>query len=242
VVAGTSTQPATVESQVVAMLPRPEVRVDGQGSGGTAALETELASFLAAHESGDCVLAVPSIVKEDEATIDGFSMAPTDVFRIGRAFQRESGVPVKTNISRVTEGQCSALAFSRALPQYPNYPLKLTLDAPTIRSGAILSGKVAGLRKPNLYLVVVDDEGKAKLINSFPGMTKTTIPFDAPMTLTSGPVASVQLLVAIASDVPLTTIATRDGIPAEDFFKGVADEIINRNRSIHYGITSFIVR
>ena len=242
VVAGTSTTPAPVQAQevVVAMLPRPEVGPAEQGD--TATTAAQLASFLDTHETGGCVLAVPSVAQDGEATIDGFSVEDAEVDRIGQAFQRQSGLAIRTHTRHVTAGQCSALAFSRALPQYPNYPLSLRLEAPSIESGAVLSGEVSGLRKPYLYLVVIDDEGKAKLINTFEGMTRTSVAFSAPMTLTAGPVASVQLLVAVASDDPLTTIATRDGVSAQQFFDGVASEIVNQNRSIHYGITSFTVQ
>ena len=91
-------------------------------------------------------------------------------------------------------------------------------------------------------IVVIDDEGKAKLVEEYRAVTRTSVSFSAPMTLTAGPVQSVQLLVAVASDVPLETIATRDGILAETFFNGLAGEIRNRSRRIHYGITSFLVR
>ncbi len=62
------------------------------------------------------------------------------------------------------------------------------------------------------------------------------------MTLTSAPVSSVQLLVAIASDGPLRTVPVRPGMPAEEYFSRLTTEIIAGNRSIAFGITSFVVR
>ena len=91
----------------------------------------------------------------------------------------------------------------------PNFPLQLTLNQPEIASGADLSGVVSGLRKDTLYLMIVDDEGKAKLVSSSAVGDVRSLSFSAPMTLTGRPGSAVQLLIAIASDGPLRNLPTK---------------------------------
>jgi hypothetical protein len=219
-----------------AMLARP----NEAGGGGQHALR--IGDFLAARGDGPpCMLAVPTSMGSREASIDAFSAAPGPVDALKADYERASGVSLAATTKLVAEPQCVALVFARNLAQYPNFPLKLTLNDTTIRSGDDLTGVVSGLRKSNLYLFIVDDEGKAQLLKSYDGMRASVATFSAPMTLTAGPVSSVQLLIAIATDGPLRTVPPRPGIPADEFFSRLMTEIIGSNRSILYGITSFFV-
>jgi hypothetical protein len=197
--------------------------------------------FLAGHDD-DCLLALPAGIGPTQATVDAYAARPETVERLGADYQRLSGRPLTATLRPVSRDQCSALSFARSLAQYPDFPLRLTLSETTIDSGQALSGVISGLRKDTLYLIIVDDEGKAQLVSSYLGQRVTLTNFRAPMTLTSGPVSSVQLLVAIASDGPLRTLPERPGLPAEDYFERLAREIVADQRSIAFGITSFVVR
>ena len=155
---------------------------------------------------------------------------------------RVAGLDLKTEVRRVSKNQCGALSFARSLAQYPNFPLKMTLNSSEIASGEDLSGVVSGLRKDTLYLIVVDDEGKAELASTSTIGDVRSVEFSAPMTLTSNPGSAVQLLVAIASDGPLRNLPQKPGMPASEYFSKLTFEIIGDSRSIAYGITSFVVK
>ncbi len=188
------------------------------------------------------MLALPTGMGSTQATIEAFAAVPEVVDRLGAEYERLSGMRLTADTRPVSRQQCSALAFARSLAQYPNFPLRVSLAEPSIRSGRALSGVISGLRKNTLYLMIVDDEGKAELVTSYPNQRASVMNFSAPMTLTSGPVSSVQLLVAIASDGPLRTVPNKPGMPAEEYFSRLATEIIMDDRSIAYGITSFVVQ
>ncbi len=98
------------------------------------------------------------------------------------------------------------------------------------------------MRRNTLYLLVVDDEGKARLVQTLQGVTKLKVPFSEPMVLKNSDGAPVQLLVAIGSDGPLDAAATPDGMLADRFFDDLAWEIISDRRPISFGITAFVVR
>jgi hypothetical protein len=241
-VAGVTNSTVAAKATVVAMLPRPDVLTDGEVTDGPTSGTLRVAEFLVTHKGDDCMLALPASISPTQASIQAYAAAPEMVARLGTEYERLSGFTLKADTRTVSAAQCGALAFARNLAQYPNFPLRVTLDEPSIASGHDLSGVISGLRKDTLYLMVVDDEGKAELVGSYPGQRGPVMSFAAPMTLTDGPVSAVQLLVAIASDGPLKTMPTRPGMPAEQYFSKLATEIITGNRSIAYGITSFVVR
>jgi hypothetical protein len=227
---------------VIAALPRPSVAPNGSASGPAKPNRLQISDFLTEREDSGCLLAIPQGISPTQASIAAFALERGAVERLAVEYQKLSGMTLKAETRPVSHDQCSALAFARGLAQYPNFPLRVSLAKPVIHSGQELAGVVSGLRKDTIYLVVVDDEGKAELITSYSGQRASIVDFNAPMTLTSGPVSSVQLLIAIASDGPLRTVPHRPGMPAEEYFSRLATEIISGNRSIAYGITSFVVK
>lgn len=232
----------------IAMLPRPDTiggpAPSGRGdAGSTLGLNRlSIAQFLVEENATDCLLALPTGDGLQQASIAAFSDAPEKVAKLGSEFERRSGQGLEASTYPVSRNQCGTLAFARDLAQYPDFPLRLTLSSPTIGSGQELAGTISGLRKDTLYLMVVDDEGKAELVRSYAGLRNDAMAFHAPMTLTSGPVSSAQLLVAVAADGPLRTVATRPGMPADVYFQRLKNEIIADQRSIAYGIVGFVVQ
>jgi len=235
--------PAETETTELAALPRPLAVPEPSPPEQPRMPRIGIGDFLAANKGEDCMLALPAA--EAEATqpfVEAYAREPRLVGELEAAYEQASGAKLDADVRPVSAAQCVALAFARDLAQYPNFPLHLMLSEQAIRSGDPLSGVIAGLRKDTLYLIVIDDEGKAELVTSFGDQSSSLMTFRAPMTLTSGPVSSVQLLVAIASDGPLRTVPVKPGIPAEEFFSRLATEIIASNRPIAFGITSFRVK
>ncbi|MBX3570560.1 MAG: hypothetical protein KF914_21060 [Rhizobiaceae bacterium] len=233
---------APAGDQRVAMILQPTIDPDGESKDAARPGRLRIGDFLATREDEECLLAIPTSMGAQQASIEAFTIKPESVTRLGSDYEKESGLSLRADTKPVSANQCIALTFARSLAAYPNFPLRLTLNESMIRSGAVLSGVISGLRKSTLYLVVVDDEGKAELMDANLDVRSTITSFRAPMTLTSGPVSSVQLLVAIASDGPLETVPRRPGMPAEEYFSRLATEIVIGNRSIAYGITSFQVK
>lgn len=218
--------------------PRPQTGSDEEPSeSGDATLVRD---FLRGREGDDCLLAVPS--EGAGATVEAFTASTAAVTKLTADFERQAHSKLATNVRSVLQSQCSALGFARALPQYPNYLLKVEVARPDIRSGESLEGIVSGLTKDTLYLVAVDDEGYAKLVESHSGLAVDTFGFSEPVHLTGPAVSSVQLLIAIGSDGPLTSMPTREGLPADLFFSRLAIEIVSGNRSIAFGMGSFVLR
>ena len=230
--------PLRPANQQTALLPIPQLDA-GQDENGSD-VGGLVRDFLRSREGDECLLAVPS--QEDGAAVEAFAISNAAVETLAADFERQARSALATTLRPVVSGQCSALSFARALPQYPNYLLQVHVTNPAIRSGESLEGIVSGVGKDTLYLVAVDDEGNAKLVESGSDLTGDTYRFSEPVHLTTDPVESVQLLIAVASDGPLISMPDREGQPADLFFSRLALEIISGNRSIGYGIGSFTLR
>lgn len=238
----TPSAPVRIEprQQQTALVPIPRIDAEEDGQQSTSGGGAVVRDFLRGREGDDCLLAVPA--EDGETAVEAFAISNAAVAAMAADFEHQSRSTLATTVRPVLPGQCSALGFARALPQYPNYLLQVDVARPEIRSGDVLEGIVSGVTKDTLYLVAVDDEGNAKLVESDSGLRTDTYRFSEPVHLTADPVASVQLLVAVGSDGPLKSMPTRDGLPADRFFSQLTMEIINDNRSIAFGMGSFIVR
>jgi hypothetical protein len=173
--------------------------------------------------------------------IDGFAGQPAEIARLGEEIDRSTGIPVETRAHPVSSAQCSALSFASRLGGVAP-TLSLQPERTTIHSSELLNGRIRNFGKTMLYLLVVDDDGKVEEVTNLFEETDGGIGFSAPMTLTDGPVGTVQLLMAIGSDQPLATIADRDGEPADIYFAALANEIAQTGARIEYGIVSFVVQ
>ncbi len=215
--------------QQVAALPgaRPEPR-------GT---PVPIGEFLRAYGASSCLLALP----DGDGAVEAYAEATADARALTDSYRRVAGLDLGLTARTVTAAQCSTLAFSRSLAQYPDFPLSIALERRQIASGERLSGTVSGMRKNRLYLLVIDDEGMASLVEAFSGVTRLKQDFSAPMTLTTGPVHSSQLLIAIATDVPLRSVEKAQRDEADIFFAALAEEIRTSNTSVHFGLSAFEV-
>lgn len=143
---------------------------------------------------------------------------------------------------RITAAQCEALTFARAADPTPLPRLTITSDTPELASGAEFSGTVHNLNRKRLSLLIVDDEGKVQELNDLSRNSDGSIGFRAPLTLTAGPVDTVQLVLAVASDAELATFAQRDGEFAASYFAALAAEIAAVGTPVEIGVAGFIVR
>ncbi|WEX10858.1 hypothetical protein [Chelativorans sp. AA-79] len=195
---------------------------------------------IAAHEAGDCFLALAPA--KPELAIDGFAAVTGEIEQLRSEIARRVGVPVEARSHEVSEEQCRALSFARALSARPIPALAIEPDMRVVPSGGILSGHVGNFGRKWVYLLLVDDEGKVEEVQDLFREANGAIGFRAPVTLEDGPVETVQILLALASDSPLETVASHDKKHAAAYFPALATEIRRGGRPVDFGLTFFSVR
>jgi hypothetical protein len=232
-------EPETSETQV-AMLPVRPPRPVMEARPLVDPLE-QVRNVIAGQPEAGCFLALalpsPQIIE-----VDGYSETPARLQRLHNDLSTIADASVRTRQHRITPAQCEALSFARSVSPDPVAQLPITSDSAEISSGAELSGAIHNFSRKWLYLVVVDDEGTVQELDDLSRNADGTIGFRAPLTLTDGPVNTVQLLLAIASDSALETFAQREGENARPYFAALATEISALRQGVEVGIAGFVIR
>jgi hypothetical protein len=232
-------EPETSETQV-AMLPVRPPRPVMEARPLADPLE-QVRNVIAGQPEAGCFLALalpsPQIIE-----VDGYSETPARLQRLHNDLAAIADASVRTRQHRITPAQCEALSFARSVSPDPVAQLPITSDSAEISSGAELSGAIHNFSRKWLYLVVVDDEGTVQELHDISRNADGTIGFRAPLTLTDGPVDTVQLLLAIASDSALETFAQREGENARPYFAALASEISALRQGVEVGIAGFVIR
>lgn len=202
----------------------------------TAAYSDVLAS-IRLRRGGSC-LAAWAVLTGESIRIDGFA-AGTAASAGTLATEHAARLIVRDH--RVSRAQCAALDFARSAPGYPEPGLSVGLAAAAIDSGEPLSGIISGMPGGWLYLLIVDDEGKVQELKDLEAEADA-VSFRAPLTLTGGPVGTVQLLLALASDAPLDSVARNEGAPAELYFPPLRAEVAQAGAAIRLALVPFVLR
>ena len=197
--------------------------------------------FLRRYDGGGCFVVLPS-VRGGLLGLDGFTGEDTRPVAFAEEFGRTTGVAADTRLDAVSAAQCRALSFARNLPAYPAFSLRFEIARRQLRSGERLEGTIRNVDGRTLHLLLVDDEGKVQNAGGFARRVGADATFAAHMTLTGGPVETVQLVVALATEAPLETVTRLSGEQTGSFFAELAEEIAARHLSPDLAIAAFSVR
>ncbi|MBL8583257.1 MAG: hypothetical protein JNL61_13660 [Rhizobiaceae bacterium] len=201
---------------------------------------SRLRSFVAGYRGGDCLLAVAG--GGETAELDGYTDRTAELDRLTGEARQTEGIAVNARTHAVSAAQCGTLGLLRGLGETGTPELTIAVDNPTIGSGEVLTGAIGGFTQPERYLLVVDDEGKVQPVPRLTSLDDGSVRFSAPMTLTSGPVNTVQLLVALGSDRPLDGIVPGERQQAEASLRLLLEKAERMGARLEYGLSSFSVR
>ena len=123
--------------------------------------------------------------------------------------------------------------------------MNLALDDQAITDGNFLQGTIRNLAGNFVTLLIVDDEGRVSVADSFLAENGDALTFEAQVHLTGSGARSDQLLVAIVSAAPLEVPEKMDGRQAAEFFEKLGQEtamldLMGGGKS-EVAITSFVV-
>jgi hypothetical protein len=196
---------------------------------------------LIAADTTPCHLARP-LVSGDRVEVSGFAATQRQLGEFGEALRTVSGGAVQHHGNLVAHAQCAALDFAKSLGGAER-SLPLVLAAAEIVSGTELSGSIDAAERGEFYLIIVDDEGKVTEVpDDALRLENRSVVFSTPLTLTSGAVDTAQLLLAVASDQPLATIAAMNERHAPEYFAALKEEIALLGAKVNWGIAPFSIR
>jgi hypothetical protein len=197
--------------------------------------------FIRRFDGGDCFAALPT--RHDDVEFRTFGTEASRHLDFMRAYADIFGASANIRSGDLAEAQCQALGFIRNSKGYPAFSLSLRLDTPEVPSGMALSGSILDTGEQMVHLLLVDDEGRVQLADEFvSAVSRTERRFSLPVFLTSGPVRTQQLLIAIAPDRAVPMLRNEVDQPAGEFFARLAREVAASDAELNIAVEAFSVR
>lgn len=202
-------------------------RPENPGSGGDemAGEVAELVRRIRAQLNDPCLLGLP------QQTVAGVPelvmLGDTDTGMRAFANAVLSGMvprPAERSIL-VDNRQCEALNYVRQSEAYPAFRLTVTLDSPTIESGANLSGAIGNVGGRYVTLVLVDDNGVVQELGEYLSFRGGFARFDVPLNRAGVARDTSQLLIAFGSAARPRSVDAQNGQLASAYFPALRAEL-----------------
>jgi hypothetical protein len=198
--------------------------------------------FIRNFDGGSCFVALPAIGSSGSVEFQTFGKDKALEAEFTTAYASALGIVANVSLGNVADPQCLALSFARRVERYPAFSLIIELETAEVTSGSILSGAILNVKDRPVNLLLIDDEGRVQAVDRFLSAPNgTDRRFSAPLTLTSGPVTTKQLLMAIATDLPVQLLDGKINEPATNFFPRLASEIAESGADIDIALEGISV-
>lgn len=183
--------------------------------------------FLASEPLPACTFATRLNSGPDAGKIGTLADGPRDFKALQNAYATRFGVSPAIASADVTTAQCPALDFLSELSGRPALPPALSLDSDTADSGMTVSGRIRELSGRSLWLFVVSPKGGVYDLSSTATVQADgSFAFDFGISLSNETTPQRQVIIAVASDKPLTTVAAApSGVDAGALLPLALDEI-----------------
>ncbi len=173
--------------------------------------DLKAAAFIRDYDGGDCFLVkpLPGAGGQDRAYLSvGDQLAP--FVRFEDAFRKAVGADPKLSLRpiMIMPPECAALDLLRLGDVDASSAPRVTLADYRVGRNRPLTGAVANLGGRRLYLMRVDNEGKAYRIDATPKPGGDSATFSLPLPRDLGPAGPVQLVLALTSDKPIAALDT----------------------------------
>lgn len=181
-------------------------------------------SYLRDYNGGSCFYVMPLAITPGEATIEAFGSTPAPFMAFDADFQRTLGFEPQINLRQITSQQCPLVEFmTRQASQRGTRAPKLSLRSDRVRSGQDFGGTVEARPEIQTEVFLVADDGLVYSLANYSKRAGDSINFSMRIEASGGE-AKPQLVVAISSPKPLTSLKSSAPIPAPRFFRQLADE------------------
>ncbi len=223
-------QPPAVDSGPVARLEPPPAAPLSPVERGRA--------FAAAFDGGDCFLVKPRPGADRPHAYEVVGRELEPFLRFDAAYKSEVGVEADLRGARITADQCPALDLIR-LGAEGETPL-IELDQYDIGRGKPLAGTISNLNGRRLYLVLVDNDGVVHRLDAKTQQGGGAATFSIRAAPRGDSIGPMQMLLAIASDSPISTLETLRPTSLKSIAPLLVDEARRSSASVEADYFKFV--
>jgi hypothetical protein len=191
----------------------------------------EIVRYVERYDGGRCFFVAPVVITETEAKLEGYGASARPFEALDAAFRHENGFEPSIDVRLVTPAQCPAVTFLGRL-RGANAP-RLRIDGVNLGPGDALTGTVDGYGSRNIVLLLAADSGTVQNVSHLlkPGTTTKGFTIEA-RDIARASVGQPQLLIVVASPVPLDALQFEGPIAADQLFSTALAESARKHQPV----------
>ncbi|MBQ2261495.1 MAG: serine/threonine protein kinase [Loktanella sp.] len=213
------------------LAPMSEQATPGAAAGGFGPVLADTRDgFLAGYAPAPCTLVSRVTAGANAGVIEGFSVNGRMFAELSGAYAAAFGTQADVVARQITEPQCAALDFVRALQGRNSDPVQVLLSQDRVQSGEALDAVISlPANDPALWLVLISPLGAVyNLTGRLGPQVAGQRSLSVGLTLREGAAAAPQLLLALSTDEPSVRAALADGAQAAEVLPVLLDELTAR--------------
>lgn len=204
------------------------------------------AAWLNGYAQPDCTLFRQTGTAGDALALDGFATTTAPMEAMASAFEAAEGVKPDVAVRLVNETQCPVLEFAKRHKDGDSRPVQIVMQqgGATVKSGGSISGVVEGLEGRSVALFLVSEAGGATNLKQWVASSSDgQVSFNFTVSLAPGAPPAPQLLLALATDSPLTKLdAVPDGVTVRSLMPFVDVELSGEGQGATVGLGHFLLQ
>jgi hypothetical protein len=164
---------------------------------------------------------LPGATKPHEYQAVGRTIEPFR--RFDSACKREVGAEANLTMAPITAEQCPALDLVR-LAAGRATAARLRLQNYEVGPGQPFLGTISGLERRRLYLILVDNDGLARRLETKVEPSHDSAAFSVPLNADASSIGPMQMLLAIVSEKPIHVLDTLHSAKLKLIASGLIDD------------------
>jgi serine/threonine-protein kinase len=190
--------------------------------------------YIRYYSGGRCFFIGPVDVTDSRATVEGYGAEVAPFAAFDRDFQQVNGFEAKVQLRLISQAQCPVTALLRRVDQGSDPTFRFDIVDMNVRPGQNLVGVIEGQGTRKVSVILMADDGKLSVLPVRPAGGSRAGALEASLRISQEDISAKKpkVLLAIATDQNLQTLAQIDRLPAERFFEALGDEIAGLPRGV----------
>jgi serine/threonine protein kinase, bacterial len=196
-------------------------------------------AFAAAFDGGDCFLIRPRARTDGPHAYLALGREPGPFQRFDSAYKSAVGVEADVRAGLIPEKECEALDLIRLSADGASPP-RIELAQYDIGRGKPLAGTITNLGGRRLYLVLVDNDGVIHRLDFRPEQGGDGATFSVQAAPRPDSIGPMQILLAVATDRPISALETLRSAPLKSIAAHLVDEARQSSASVEADYFKFV--